>query len=77
MNIFILNYDLVFEYVCDELGIEYINGFVGFNERNFRLEVYNYDFFFLGDIIEGKVRRIERVIKYYKLYGLLNWVYKN
>src|SRR3712207_8915996 len=27
-NIFTLNYDLAFEYACDELGIEYINGFV-------------------------------------------------
>lgn len=76
-NIFTLNYDLTFEYACDELGIEYINGFVGFNERNFRPEVYNYDFFFPGDTTEGKVRRIERVIKYYKLHGSLNWVYKN
>lgn len=76
-NIFTLNYDLAFEYACDELGIEYINGFVGFNERNFRPEVYNYDFFFPGDTTEGKVRRIERVIKYYKLHGSLNWVYRN
>ena len=77
VNIFTLNYDLAFEYACDELGIEYINGFVGFNERNFRPEVYKYDFFFPGDTTEGKVRRIERVIKYYKLHGSLNWVYKN
>ena len=76
-NIFTLNYDLAFEYAYDELGIEYINGFIGFNERNFRPEVYNYDFFFPGDTTEGKVRRIERVIKYYKLHGSLNWVYKN
>ena len=76
-NIFTLNYDLAFEYACDELGIEYINGFVGFNERNFRPEVYNYDFFFPGDTTEGKVRRIERVIKYYKLHGSLNWIYKS
>ena len=33
--------------------------------------------FFPGDTTEGKVRRIERVIKYYKLHGSLNWVYKN
>jgi hypothetical protein len=76
-NIFTLNYDLAFEYACDELGIEYINGFVGFNKRNFRPEVYSYDFFFPGDTTEGKVRRIERVIKYYKLHGSLNWVYRN
>ena len=75
-NIFTLNYDLAFEYACDELGIQYINGFVGFNERNFRPEVYNYDFFYPGDTTEGKVKRIERVIKYYKLHGSLNWVYK-
>lgn len=76
VNIFTLNYDLAFEYACDELGIEYINGFVGFNERNFRPEVYNYDLFYPGDTTEGKVRRVERVIKYYKLHGSLNWVYK-
>lgn len=75
-NIFTLNYDLAFEYACDELGIQYINGFVGFNERNFRPEVYNYDFFYPGDVTEGKVKRIERVIKYYKLHGSLNWVYE-
>lgn len=75
-NIFTLNYDLAFEYACDELAIQYINGFVGFNERNFRPEVYNYDFFYPGDTTEGKVRRIERVIKYYKLHGSLNWVHK-
>lgn len=75
-NIFTLNYDLAFEYACDELAIQYINGFVGFNERNFRPEVYNYDFFYPGDTTEGKVRRIERVIKYYKLHGSLNWIHK-
>lgn len=75
-NIFTLNYDLAFEYACDELAIQYINGFVGFNERNFRPEVYNYDFFYPGDTTEGRVKRIERVIKYYKLHGSLNWVYK-
>lgn len=75
-NIFTLNYDLAFEYACDELAIQYINGFVGFNERNFRPEVYNYDFFYPGDTTEGKVRRIERVVKYYKLHGSLNWVHK-
>lgn len=40
-DIFTLNYDLA-------LGVQYINLFVGFNERNFRPEVYNYDFFILG-----------------------------
>lgn len=74
-NIFTLNYDLAFEYSFDELGVQYIDGFVGFHQRNFRPEVFNYDYFYPGDTTEGKVRRIERVVKYYKLHGSLTWVH--
>lgn len=74
-NIFTLNYDLAFEYSFDELGIQYIDGFVGFHQRNFRPEVFNYDYFYPGDTTEGKVRRIERVVKYYKLHGSLTWIH--
>lgn len=73
-NIFTLNYDLAFEYSFDQLGIQYIDGFVGFHQRNFRPEVFNYDYFYPGDTTEGKVRRIERVVKYYKLHGSLTWI---
>lgn len=73
-NIFTLNYDLAFEYSFDELGVQYIDGFVGFHQRNFRPEVFNYDYFYPGDTTEGKVRRIERVVKYYKLHGSLTWI---
>ncbi len=73
-NIFTLNYDLAFENSFDELGIHYIDGFSGFHKRSFRPEVYNYDYFYPGDTTEGQVRRIERVVKYYKLHGSLTWI---
>ena len=73
-NIFTLNYDLAFENTFDELGIHYIDGFSGFHKRSFRPEVYNYDYFYPGDTTEGQVRRIERVVKYYKLHGSLTWI---
>lgn len=73
-NIFTLNYDLAFENAFDELGIHYIDGFSGFHKRSFRPEVYNYDYFYPGDTTEGQVRRIERVVKYYKLHGSLTWI---
>jgi hypothetical protein len=73
-NIFTTNYDLVFENSFDELGIYYINGFHGFNERAFRPEVYDFDMYYPGNTTEGKVRRVEKVLRYFKLHGSLNWV---
>lgn len=73
-NIFTTNYDLIFEQVFDDLGINYVNGFVGFNNRSFKPEVFDYDMYYPGNTTEGKVRRVEKVIRYYKLHGSLNWV---
>jgi ribosomal protein L30E len=73
-NIFTTNYDLAFENTFEELGVQYINGFNGFHNRTFRPEVYEYDLYYPGNTTEGKVRRIERLIKYYKLHGSITWV---
>lgn len=73
-NIFTINYDLAFERSFDELGIHYIDGFVGFHNRVFRPEVYEYDLYYPGSTTEGKVRRIERVVRYFKLHGSISWV---
>ncbi|MGF7047774.1 hypothetical protein J2T13_002280 [Paenibacillus sp. DS2015] len=73
-NIFTTNYDLAFENSFDELGIYYTNGFSGFHKRTFKPEVYEYDLYYPGNTTEGKVRRIERMIKYYKLHGSISWV---
>ena len=73
-NIFTLNYDLAFEDAFEELGVHYINGFNGFNKRYFRPEVFDFDMYYPGNLTEGKVSRVEKVIKYFKLHGSLTWV---
>lgn len=73
-NIFTSNYDLAFEYAFDNLGIKYIDGFSGFHHRYFKPETFNYDIFYPGSTTAGKVQRIERVIRYFKLHGSISWV---
>jgi hypothetical protein len=74
VNIFTTNNDLAFENAFDELGIHYIDGFIGHHKRAFRPEVYNYDLYFPGHTTEGQVRRVEKVIRYFKLHGSISWI---
>jgi hypothetical protein len=74
VNIFTTNYDLAFDSAFDRLGVHYINGFSGFHKRTFKPETYDYDLFFPGSTTQGKVTRIEKVLKYYKIHGSLTWV---
>jgi hypothetical protein len=76
-NIFTTNYDLAFEYAFDKLGVHYISGFSGFQKRNFKPETFEYDIFFPGSTTQGKVQKIEKVLKYYKIHGSLTWVKEN
>jgi hypothetical protein len=73
-NIFTANYDLAFEYAFDKLGVHYIDGFSGFHKRYFKPETFEYDIFYPGSTTSGKVQRIEKVVRYYKLHGSLSWV---
>ncbi|QVY66182.1 SIR2 family protein [Polaribacter sp. Q13] len=73
-NIFTANYDLAFEYAFDKLGVHYIDGFSGFHKRYFKPETFEYDIFYPGSTTSGKIQRIEKVVKYYKLHGSLSWV---
>lgn len=73
-NIFTANYDLAFEYAFDKLGIHYIDGFSGFHKRFFKPETFEYDIFYPGSTTSGKVQRIEKVVRYFKLHGSLSWV---
>lgn len=73
-NIFTSNYDLAFEYAFDNLGIKYIDGFSGFHHRYFKPETFNYDVFYPGSTTAGKVQRIEKVVRYFKLHGSISWV---
>ena len=73
-NIFTANYDLAFEYAFDKLGIHYIDGFSGFHKRFFKPETFEYDIFYPGSTTSGKVQRIEKVVRYFKLHGSISWV---
>lgn len=73
-NLFTTNYDMAFDYALDNLGVQYINGFSGVHNRYFRPEVYDYDIYYPGQSVSGKVHRSEKVIKYYKIHGSLSWV---
>lgn len=76
-NIFTSNYDLAFEYAFDNLGIKYIDGFSGFHHRYFKPETFNYDIFYPGSTTSGKVQRIEKVVRYFKLHGSISWISDN
>jgi NAD-dependent SIR2 family protein deacetylase len=76
-NLFTTNYDMAFDYALDNLGVHYINGFMGVHNRYFRPEVYDYDLYYPGQSVSGKVFRAEKVIKYFKLHGSLSWISTN
>lgn len=73
-NVFTTNYDLAFEYAFDKLGVNFISGFSGFQNRTFKPEAFEYDLFFPGSTTQGRVHRIEKVLRYYKIHGSLTWV---
>lgn len=73
-NLFTTNYDMAFDYALDKLGVHYINGFSGIHNRCFRPEVYDYDIYYPGQSVSGKVHRAEKVLRYYKMHGSLSWV---
>jgi len=74
INLFTTNYDMAFDYALDNLGVHYINGFMGVHNRCFRPEVYEYDLYYPGHSVTGKVHRAEKVLKYFKIHGSLSWV---
>lgn len=74
VNLFTTNYDMAFDYALDNLGVHYINGFMGVHNRCFRPEVYEYDLYYPGQSVTGKVHRAEKVLKYYKIHGSLSWL---
>ena len=73
-NLFTTNYDMAFDYALDNLGVHYINGFMGVHNRFFKPEVYDYDLYYPGQSAIGKVHRAEKVLRYYKMHGSLSWV---
>ena len=62
---------MAFDYALDNLGIHYINGFMGVHNRSFRPEVYDYDLYYPGQSVTGKYieqKKYLNIIKFMVLY---------
>lgn len=76
-HLFTLNYDTLFEQAMEELGIQYFDGFSGKTNSRFDPAVYGLDIYYPGDVAEGRVRRFDKFLQYYKLHGSLHWYVGN
>lgn len=72
-HLFTLNYDTLFEQAMEELGVQYFDGFSGKANSRFDPAVYGLDIYYPGDVAEGRVRRFDKFLQYYKLHGSLHW----
>ncbi|ASE40798.1 SIR2 family protein [Brevundimonas vesicularis] len=72
-NLFTLNYDTLFEQALERLGIQYFDGFSGRAEARFDPSVYGLDIHYPGEAAEGRVRRFDKFLHFYKLHGSIHW----
>lgn len=72
-HLFTLNYDTLFEQAMEDLGIQYFDGFSGKTNARFDPAVYGLDIYYPGDVAEGRVRRFDKFLQFYKLHGSIHW----
>ena len=72
-NLFTLNYDTLFEQACELIGIQYFDGFTGTANARFDPSVYGLDIYYPGEVSEGRVRRFDKFLHFYKLHGSIHW----
>lgn len=72
-HLFTLNYDTLFEQALELLGIQYFDGFTGRAAARFDPSVYGLDVYYPGEVAEGRVRRFEKFLHFYKLHGSIHW----
>ena len=72
-HLFTLNYDTLFEQACELLGIQYFDGFTGRADARFDPSVYGLDIYYPGEVSEGRVRRFDKFLHFYKLHGSIHW----
>ncbi len=77
VNLFTLNYDTLFEQACDQIGIHYFDGFTGHANARFDPSVYGLDIYYPGNVSEGRVRRFDKFLRFYKLHGSIHWYLRN
>ncbi len=76
-HLFTLNYDTLFEQAIELLGIQYFDGFSGRVNARFDPSVYGLDVYYPGELAEGRVRRFDKFLHFYKLHGSIHWRAKN
>lgn len=76
-HLFTLNYDTLFEQALEELGIQYFDGFSGKATARFDPAVYGLDIYYPGDVSEGRIRRFDKFLQFYKLHGSIHWRVEN
>ncbi len=67
------NYDTLFEQAMDRLGVLYADGFTGTVERHFNPGSFGLDYYYPGEVGEGRVRRYDKFLHLYKLHGSIRW----
>lgn len=72
-HLFTLNYDTLLEQALELLGIQYFDGFTGRTDARFDPSVYGLDIYYPGEIAEGRVRRFDKFLHFYKLHGSIHW----
>jgi hypothetical protein len=72
-HLFTLNYDTIFEQALEEIGIQYADGFSGKANAHFDPSVYGLDVHYAGDASEGRIRRFDKFLYFYKLHGSIHW----
>lgn len=72
-HLFTLNYDTLFEQALEILGIQYFDGFTGRAQARFDPSVYGLDVYYPGEVAEGRVRRFDKFLHFYKLHGSIHW----
>ncbi len=72
-HLFTLNYDTLFEQALERLGIQYFDGFTGRAGARFDPSVYGLDIYYPGEVAEGRVRRFDKFLHFYKLHGSIHW----
>ena len=76
-HLFTLNYDTLFEQALEALGIQYFDGFTGRADARFDPSVYGLDVYWPGEVAEGRVRRFDKFLHFYKLHGSIHWQIRN
>jgi hypothetical protein len=76
-HLFTLNYDTLFEQALETLGIQYFDGFTGRAVARFDPSVYGLDIYYPGEVAEGRVRRFDKFLHFYKLHGSIHWRVNN